>query len=94
MNSTTSVSLENENVVPNASTVPMPTQKALMTPISSAARNAPGMLPRPPTTTTTNASEIAVRSRKSCAGSRGIWSAPPSPARNAPSAKTPVKSHF
>ena len=94
MNSATSVSFENENEWPRNSTVPIPTQNALMQPISSAARNAPGMLPMPPTTTTTNASEIAPRSRKSCAGSRGIWRAPPKPASSAPSANTPVKSHF
>ena len=34
-------------------------QNALISPISSAARKAPGIEPRPPTTTTTNASEIS-----------------------------------
>ena len=46
----------------------------------------------PPTTTTTKASPIATRSRPRLAGSRGSCRAPPSPARNAPSANTAVNS--
>ena len=51
------------------------------------------MLPMPPTTTTTNASAMTRRGRAEIgAGSRGICSAPPRPASNAPSANTAVKS--
>ena len=55
-------------------------QNALATPIRMAARNAPPRLPRPPTTVTTKASAMTDRSRSRLAGSRGICSAPPSPA--------------
>ena len=65
---------------------------ALVRPMSSAARNAPGIDPRPPTTVTTNASAMIARSMPRLAGSRGSCSAPARPARNAPSANTAVKS--
>ena len=90
-NSTTSVSLGNASVTPNTSTSPSAMQKALVTPISAAARNAPGIDPRPPTTVTTKASAMIARSMPRLAGSRGSCSAPANPARNAPSAKTAVK---
>src|SRR6185436_410770 len=67
-------------------------QNALISPISNAARNAPGIEPRPPTTTTTKASETTDRSISKFAGSRGIASAPPRPARLAPRANTAVNS--
>ena len=79
--------------MPNALTLPMPMHMALSTPMITAARKAPGMLPMPPTTTTTNTSASIVRSMVSTAGSRGIWIAPPRPARNEPSANTLVNSH-
>ncbi len=91
-NSTTRVSLENEISIPNQCTVPMPMQKALATPIRMAARNAPPMLPRPPTTVMTKASAMTARSRSRLAGSRGICSAPPSPASTEPTKNTEVKS--
>src|SRR5882672_2270492 len=56
-NSTTRVSLDR----------PMPMHSALISPMRSAARKAPGRLPMPPTTTTTKASEIAVISSERCA---------------------------
>src|SRR5688572_33084030 len=67
-------------------------QKALISAMSSAARNAPGIEPSPPTTTTTKASDTTARSSSRFAGSRGIASAPPSPASAAPSMNTPVNS--
>ena len=63
--------------------------KALSSAISTAARNAPAMLPMPPTTTTTNASAMMLRSISRLTDSRGIWTAPPSPASAAPTKKTP-----
>ena len=77
---------------PNQCTVPMPMQKALATPIRMAARNAPPMLPSPPTTVTTKASAMTARSRSRLAGSRGICSAPPRPASTEPTKNTEVKS--
>ena len=47
-----------------------------------------GIEPRPPTTTTTKASDTTARSISRFAGSRGMASAPPSPASAAPSANT------
>ena len=91
-NSATSVSLGNAIVMPANSTLPSAMHSALVRPISKAARNAPGIEPRPPTTVTTNASAMTVRSMPRLAGSRGNCSAPASPARNAPSANTAVKS--
>ena len=79
------------SVTPNTSTSPSAMQKVLVTPISAAARNAPGIDPRPPTTVTTKASAMIARSMPRLAGSRGSCSAPANPARNAPSAKTAVK---
>ena len=67
---------------PNQCTVPTPMQKALATPIRMAARNAPPMLPSPPTTVTTKASAMTARSRSRLAGSRGICSAPPRPGQH------------
>ena len=78
--------------MPPMFTWPMAMQTALSSAISNAARKAPGMLPMPPTTTTTNASPMATRSSPRLAGSRGNCSAPPRPARKAPSANTPVNS--
>ena len=92
-NSTTRVSLENEKLTPNSVVWPMAKHMALISAISKAARKAPGMLPMPPTTTTTKASPMASRSRPKLAGSRGACKAPPKAARNAPSANTPVNSH-
>ncbi|MNT17813.1 hypothetical protein D3C72_1529890 [compost metagenome] len=60
--------------------------------ISRAARKAPGIDPRPPTTTTTNALAMISRSSPSVAGTRGAASAPPSPARKAPRVKAEVNS--
>ena len=91
-NSATSVSLEKLKSMPNHCTVPMPTHIALISAINSAATNAPGIEPMPPTTTTTNASPMLSRSRLSEAGSRGNCSAPPRPASSAPSANTLVNS--
>ena len=91
-NSATSVSLGNAIVMPANSTLPSAMHSALVRPISNAARNAPGIEPRPPTTVTTNASAMTVRSMPRLAGSRGSCSAPASPARNAPNANTAVKS--
>ena len=91
-NSTTRVSLEKTMSSPNHCTVPTPMQKALATPIRMAARNAPPMLPSPPTTVTTKASAMTARSRSRLAGSRGICSAPPSPASTEPAKNTEVKS--
>ena len=68
------------------------TPKACSRPISSEARKAPAIEPRPPTTTTTKASTITARSICSVIDSRGICSAPASPARKAPRANTPVNS--
>src|SRR2546425_12100238 len=65
-------------------------QKAFTSPISRAARKAPGIEPSPPTTTTTNASDITARSIPRLAGSRGIALAPPKPASRAPNANTAV----
>ncbi len=91
-NSATSVSLGNATATPKMSTVPRPMQSARVSPISSAARKAPGIEPRPPTTVTTNASAMIARSMPRLAGSCGSCSAPASPARNAPSANTAVNS--
>ena len=65
---------------------------AVSSPISSAARNAPGTLPRPPTTTTTKASTMIRRSMSWDTASRGSCKAPPSAASPAPSANTEVNS--
>ena len=92
-NSATSVSLLSGNGVPKRSIEPAPMQNALTIAISTAATKAPGTEPMPPTTTTTKASPISARSRLRFAGSCGICSAPPSAARNVPSANTEVKSH-
>ena len=73
-------------------TCPRKTNTALTEQISSAARKAPGIDPRPPTTTTTNALAMISRSSPKVAGTRGAASAPPSPARKAPKVKAEVKS--
>ena len=91
-NSTTRVSLEKLISAPNQWTVPTPMQKAFATPIRMAARKAPPMLPRPPTTVTTKASAMTERSSSRLAGSRGICSAPPRPASTEPTKNTEVKS--
>ena len=91
-NSATSVSFGKAIAMPPISTVPSTMHSALVTPISSAARNAPGIEPRPPTTVTTKASAMMARSMPRFAGSRGSCSAPASPARQAPSANTSVNS--
>ena len=61
---------------------------------STAATNAPMMLPRPPITTTTNTSTMIRKSSAWCTASRGICKPPPSAARKTPSANTLVNSHF
>ncbi len=66
---------------------------ACRTPMISEAQNAPVIEPRPPTTTTTKASTRIVRSICRLTVSRGICSAPASPASPAPSANTVVKSN-
>ena len=68
------------------------TPNASMTPIRMAARSAPGTEPIPPITTTTKASVMIVVSITIVSACRGTCSAPPSPARAAPSANTAVKS--
>ena len=92
MNSTTSVSLGNSNVMPNKETVPRAIHMAFSSAMIKAATYAPGIDPIPPTTTITNASPITLRSSVRLAGKRGICTAPPSAARNAPSANTAVNS--
>ena len=91
-NSATSVSLGKAIVDAEELGVPSAMHSALVMPMITAARNAPGIEPRPPTTVTTNASATVARSMPRLAGSRGSCSAPASPARNAPSANTAVKS--
>ena len=68
--------------------------KALSSETSTAATNAPMMLPSPPITTTTKTSTMMRRSMAWLTASRGICSAPPSAARKTPSANTLVNSHF
>ena len=92
-NSTTRVSFENANDTPNTSTVPIATHTALISAINSAARNAPGIEPIPPTTTTTNASPMVSKSSPRLAGSRGNCVAPPKPASRQPNANTEVNNH-
>src|SRR6266404_2296269 len=58
----------------------------------TAARKAPVTEPMPPTTTTTKASLMTTRSSPRLAGSRATCSAPPKPARKAPSTNTTVNS--
>ena len=65
------------------------TPSAWIKPISSAATNAPPMLPSPPVTTTTKVSTITFTSICRFAGSRGSCSAPPSPASAQPSTTAP-----
>ncbi len=91
-NSATSVSFGKAIAMPPTSTVPSAMHSALVSPIRSAATNAPGIEPSPPTTVTTNASAMIARSMPRFAGSRGSCSAPASPARKAPSANTVVNS--
>ena len=66
--------------------------KAWSWPMMSAARNAPGTEPIPPTTVTTKASVMTEVSICALAGTRGICKAPPRPARKAPRNSVPVKS--
>ncbi|CUJ48458.1 Uncharacterised protein [Achromobacter sp. 2789STDY5608628] len=91
-NSASSVSLDRLNSQGPICTWPRKTKTALTQQISTAARKAPGIEPRPPTTTTTKALAMISRSSPSVAGTRGAASAPPSPARNAPSVKAEVNS--
>ena len=69
-------------------TTPMPMHSALISAMMTAARKAPVIEPMPPTTTTTKASPITIRSIARLAGSRATCSAPPRPARNEPQANT------
>jgi hypothetical protein len=89
-NSATSVKRLNDRPTPKIVTSPMPMHSALISAMISAATNAPGIEPMPPTTTTTNALPIVSRSSDRFADMRGPCNAPPSPARNAPTKKTPV----
>ena len=89
-NSATSVSLEKAMDRPPNSTVPIAIHKAFTSAMTSAAINAPGIEPMPPTTTTTNASLIVTMSKPTCAGSRGNCKAPPQPASAQPKANTLV----
>ncbi len=66
--------------------------KAWSWPMISAATKAPGTEPIPPITVTTKASVMTERSIWALAGMRGIWSAPPNPARLAPRNSVRVKS--
>ena len=91
-NSTTSVSLENDTVTPSTSCTPSQMHTALICAISSAAMKAPGMLPMPPTTTTTKAAPMVAMSISRLAGSRGSCSAPARPASSVPRANTAVNS--
>ena len=75
-------------------TAPMLMHSALTSAIRIAARYAPGMDPIPPTTTTTNASLMTVRSISRLAGSRATCNAPPRPDSSDPKANTPVNSSF
>lgn len=83
--------------MPNIDTCPMPMHSALISAISSAATNAPGIEPMPPTTTTTNALPMVSRSSDRFANMRGICNVSAMcrqvPPRNAPTKNTPVKSH-
>ncbi len=92
MNSATSVRRGKAKVMPKRSTSPNAMQNVLVTPISTAARKAPGIEPKPPTTVTTKASAMIDRSMPRLAGSRGNCNAPANPARKAPSTKTAVYS--
>ena len=65
---------------------------ALISDTSSAATKAPGIEPMPPTTTTTKAEPMMLRSISRLAGSRGSCSAPPRPASSAPKPNTAVNS--
>lgn len=91
-NSTTSVSLENDSSKPAISCTPSQMQTASSSATSNAAMKAPGMLPMPPTTTTTNAAPMVSMSISRLAGSRGNCSAPPRPASSVPSAGLAVNS--
>ena len=94
MNSATSVNLLNSKSTPNSVTAPRPMQYALTKEMMIAATNAPGKLPSPPTTTTTNTSAMIVKSIARFAGSRGSCKAPPMPAKKLPSANTAVNKSF
>src|SRR5260370_42668669 len=63
-------------------------QSALTSAMMTAARYAPGTDPMPPTTTTTKASPMTVRSIARFAGSRASCSAPPRPDSNDPAVNT------
>ena len=91
-NSTTSVSLENENSTPAISTSPIQMHSALIWLISKAATKAPDTEPMPPITTTAKALPMALMSSSRWADSRGNCKAPPRPAKKHPRAKTAVKS--
>jgi hypothetical protein len=84
--------LENDTSTPPISCTPSQMQMALSSATSSAAMKAPGMLPMPPTTTTTKAAPMVSMSISRLAGSRGSCSAPPRPASNVPRANTAVNS--
>ena len=92
-NSTTKVNFEKEIAVPKILTTPNQMQIAFNSAINSAATKAPGIDPIPPTTTTTKAAPMVLRSISRLAGSRGSCNAPPKPASKAPKANTLVKSH-
>src|SRR4051812_47144053 len=91
-NSATSVSLEKLTAKAPKWTRPSPMHSAFTSAMMTAARKAPGIEPIPPTTTTTNASLITIKSSPRLAGSRATCSAPPNPARKAPSTNTMVNS--
>ena len=61
--------------------------------MSTAARNAPAMLPIPPTTTTTKTAARMLKSMRRSAPPFGSWAAPPRPASIEPRKKVPVNSH-
>ncbi len=79
--------------MPNIDTCPMPMQSALISAISSAATNAPGIDPMPPTTTTTNALPIVSRSSDRFADMRGTLQRAAEPREKRAAKNTLVKSH-
>jgi hypothetical protein len=91
-NSTTSTSLEKTISKPPTDTVPMPMQKALATPISTAARKAPPRLPRTPHHC--NDEGVGNDAEVELEVGRLAWDLQraPSPASTAPTKNTDVKS--